>query len=246
MAPCEGERVIACTSAKFSSLDKLTSFLKLPGHAALADGVVAIYNVVLEEGRAPGTVFCVLLGAAYYVQHFTGIRSRPNVAFLPNPSAGMGSELLYLQVRTFNAQGIARSSPLVCSYGLGYDLAAKSFVEDGDDRVKRFRGALDEIFQRSLQHGDSGTSPTPSGPVPSTSPPSANPSPPSPRPARSPSPASGGSPAPRTGGSPAPTAPPEAPAGPASGAPSPEPAKTPLPDLLPGEARRGNSKGRPF
>ncbi|CAJ1330342.1 unnamed protein product [Effrenium voratum] len=240
----EGERVIACTSAKFSSLDKLTSFLKLPGHAALADGVVAIYNVVLEEGRAPGTVFCVLLGAAYYVQHFTGIRSRPNVAFLPNPSAGMGSELLYLQVRTFNAQGIARSSPLVCSYGLGYDLAAKSFVEDGDDRVKRFRGALDEIFQRSLQHGDSGT--TPSGPVPSTSPPSANPSPPSPRPARSPSPASGGSPAPRTGGSPAPTAPPETPAGPASGAPSPEPAKTPLPDLLPGEAGRGNSKGRPF
>ena len=38
--PGQGEVVCKATSAKFSSMEILTSFLKMPGHSFLSDGVV--------------------------------------------------------------------------------------------------------------------------------------------------------------------------------------------------------------
>ena len=56
------------TAAKFTSLDTLQQFLRLPGHGFLADGVVRVGNVPLEGARGP--LYCVLQGAAGYVQHY--------------------------------------------------------------------------------------------------------------------------------------------------------------------------------
>ena len=181
------------TSAKFSSMSNLLQWLKLPGHSVLADGVLGLGGVIFDEAQAPGTLFCCLLGASYYCNHFSGIRARPNVEFVCDTREGFSSALVFLQVRTHNGAGIARNSPLVCSYGRDYDLTAK-LDTDNDERVKRFKGALDAFFAKPLESAESEKSvadatrqsqnetlgdPTP-GPTPKALPPVPKPSSPTP------------------------------------------------------------------
>lgn len=147
----EGETVVVATSDKFSSLSKLMSWLRLPGHGCLADGVVSLNNVQVEEHRPTQTVYCCLLGAGRYIQDFKSIRARPNVVFTARPECGWGSGLLTVQVRTHNGQGIARNTPLCASYGLAFDLERKIALDDSDDRIKKFKGALDHIFSGTSQ-----------------------------------------------------------------------------------------------
>jgi hypothetical protein len=57
-----------------------------------------------------------------------------------------------LVVKTHNGQGVAKGSAICCNYGLQYDLQAEPFALDdqaGDQRIKKFRGALDAVFAQT-------------------------------------------------------------------------------------------------
>lgn len=101
----------------------------------------------MDDSSEPKTLYCVLVGAAYYLQHYVGLRARPNVALEVDVSAGWGSGFLRLVVKTHNGAGIARNSPLVACYGKGFDVNYK-LPNSEDDRVKRFKGVLEEFFAR--------------------------------------------------------------------------------------------------
>ncbi|CAE6933889.1 unnamed protein product [Symbiodinium sp. CCMP2592] len=142
----EGEIICTATAAKFTCYEALAKFLRLPGHGFLADGVVKVDNARVKGSRA--SVYCVLLGAARYVQHFQGIRKQPNCAWQVDSACGSGSGYLKLVVRTHNGAGVARNSQLCTNYGLAFDFAQAAEMFE-DDRVKRFRGALDAVLSKS-------------------------------------------------------------------------------------------------
>ena len=83
----EGEEVCSCPCIFLTSSDKLTSFLSKPTNAYLASAVVRLKNVPLYGRRQD--LFCVLTGAARFVQNFVaGKRRAANVKLVFDPSAG--------------------------------------------------------------------------------------------------------------------------------------------------------------
>lgn len=73
----QGERICFATCAKFTSAERLMAWLKLPGHADLANGLLLVKNVRCNEQI--GNIYCCLLGAARYCQHFQGLVVLPQV-----------------------------------------------------------------------------------------------------------------------------------------------------------------------
>ncbi|CAE7375711.1 unnamed protein product [Symbiodinium necroappetens] len=70
------------------------------------------------------------------------------------------NDQLSLIVRTHNGSGVAKNSPLCLNYGLHFDLEAAKAQQavETDDRVKRFRGALDAVLAKGSQASQGQTS----------------------------------------------------------------------------------------
>ena len=83
----EGDEVCACPCIFLTSTAKLTAFLSKPAHACLATSIVRLKNVPLY-GQTQD-LFCVLTGAARFVQNLTaGKRRAANVQLVFDPMSG--------------------------------------------------------------------------------------------------------------------------------------------------------------
>ena len=142
----EGEVVCGVSQLLFDSLAKLQAFLGTAGNTALADRLLKVTDVVLDEDGAPQSVFGVMVGAAGHMRHHAGVRrGGPNVAFMANPRAGVGDGFVQLVVRTRNHAGIRPKSLLAADFGI--DWVATESTSEGP-AAKKFRGALDSYFQQ--------------------------------------------------------------------------------------------------
>ena len=142
----EGEVVCGVSQLLFDSWAKLQAFLGTAGNTALADRLLKVTDVVLDEDGAPQSVFGVMVGAAGYIRHHAGLRrGGPNVAFTASPMAGVGDGFVQLVARTRNHGGIRPNSLLAADFGT--DWVATEPTSDGP-AAKKFRGALDMYFQK--------------------------------------------------------------------------------------------------
>ena len=167
----EGQQIALCPSVIFTSLGKATSFLKSGANGFLASAVVRITEVPVH-GEAT-TLFCCLTGAARYCADYVGIRKFPNCKFQFYGANGPSPGMLRLVVSTPNGRGIAPGQPLLLSFGPDYTHGWGGHgcnPEDGPEQ-KRFRGALDALFEKACVLEDSSNSdatsvPKPRGPAP--------------------------------------------------------------------------------
>lgn len=148
----EGESVCPVSALWFNDARSLEAVLT--ANKYLADRVVRISGVLgsgeSEGGVSPSMqVFGVLVGAARHVSHYAGVRKGgPNCALAVDLTSGPGDELLRLVVTTRNKQGISAGQPIALNFGLGYDASAvEEFMQADAPSSKKYRGALDVLFQ---------------------------------------------------------------------------------------------------
>ena len=155
----EGEVICGVSQLLFDSWAKLQAFLGTAGNTALADRLLKVTDVVLDEDGAPQSVFGVMVGAAGYIRHHAGLRrGGPNVAFTASPMAGVGDGFVQLVARTRNHGGIRPNSLLAADFGT--DWVATEPTSDGP-AAKKFRGALDMYFQKLCDESQAACPPAP-------------------------------------------------------------------------------------
>ena len=135
----EGDAVPA-SALFFDEEELLQAWLRAPGNGRYRDRVVSIPGV-LKQGEER-TVFAILVGAAQYVNAFTGLRKSPNAKLVFTPRKGFNEGALELRISTRNQAGVAKGSPLLIDYG-----PAWAPPRAGAARVA-FKGALDAIFDQ--------------------------------------------------------------------------------------------------
>ena len=101
----DGDLVCECTGMRFSSVPRLMEFLGVKGHTKFADRVVRVTNVEADQDTLDKDIYVVLLGAAGYCQHYSGIRRHANAVLMVDCSAGPTSAFLKVVVRTPNGVG---------------------------------------------------------------------------------------------------------------------------------------------
>jgi len=117
----------------------------MPGNEIWRDRVVRIRGVKRDDEVEDN--FAVLVGVAQYIQHHTGIRSRPNVALAYDPKEGFNSSAggaLKGMVSTRSNTGISSGQQALLNYGTAYDFEAAA-VPAGDAHV--FQGALNAMLE---------------------------------------------------------------------------------------------------
>ena len=110
----DGDLICNVPSLKFSSIPTLQAFLA--DHPLHADRVVHLSPIM--ESSEPRSLFVVLMGAAGYCNHFSGIRKTPNAEFVCEPGRGAGDELLRLVCKTSRGEGIKAGKEIVVNYGM--------------------------------------------------------------------------------------------------------------------------------
>ena len=154
----EGETLCLLPSLIFDSVPKLETFLSTGGNKILADRLIRITGVLVQEDAAPQDVFAALLGAGRYMRHFLGVRKAgPNVSLVAAPQHGATDKFLSLMVHTRNNVGIAARSIVVANFGVEWDSSAVA-SEISEAPAKRFKGMLDQYFVESSDKGIEGPS----------------------------------------------------------------------------------------
>ena len=102
---------IACpvSCLYFDDYNTLSSFLQLPGNTQLGRRVIQVQHV--NHNKTPRTVWAVMVGAARYVEHFSGKLKAPNCVLQFNPSKGFNAGSMNLVVSQRNGVGIAPQYP---------------------------------------------------------------------------------------------------------------------------------------
>ena len=147
----ENEVVCSCSVVWFDSAARLQEMLNSQGNMVFIDRLIRVDKMDLTANTSSqpiiGSVFGALVGVGGYFNHWGNIRrGGPNVVFRVNPSKGFGDTLVEAVVRTRNGVGIAVKQALVINYGLEYDFAAVTAVENSDQATKKFKGALDKFL----------------------------------------------------------------------------------------------------
>ena len=123
----------------------LEAFLNLSGNAVLAEALVRVDKIMDEDGLAT-QIYAVLVGLGRYVRHYNGIRRQgPNAALVACPAEGSNDGFLRLVATTRNGGGIAAKTPIVINFGAEYEHGSRLGADDPE--MKRFRGALDRVFE---------------------------------------------------------------------------------------------------
>ena len=146
----EGEELFPLRGLLFDTLAGLESFLSEGGCKVLADRLVRVDGVEMDDSDSVSSLYMVMTGLGRFLRHFAGVRrSGPNAVIMVNCGTGAGDGFLSVAVSTRNRQGIAARSPVVINYGNEYDLMFKADTEEPES--KRFCGALEKYFQKAVE-----------------------------------------------------------------------------------------------
>ena len=88
------------------------------------------------------------VGSSRFVNSYPGARRGPNAIFRVTTSRGPNCGSIELVAQTTNYVGIAPKAEIVACYGMHYDLA-RQMSEDVLQQDKRFRGSLEQLFQKN-------------------------------------------------------------------------------------------------
>ena len=159
----EGDVICGVSQLLFDSWAKLQVFLGSGGNAALADRLLKVTDVVLEEDGASQPVFGVMVGAAGSLRHHAGLRrGGPNVVFVAYPMAGVGDGFVKLVARTRTKGGIRANSLLAADFGTDWVATDSTHLEPA---AKKMRGLLDIYFQNSQKAAAESTAACPSAQI---------------------------------------------------------------------------------
>jgi len=148
--PSLGEELFPLRGLLFDTLAGLESFLSEGGCKVLADRLVRVDGVEMDDSDSVSSLYMVMTGLGRFLRHFAGVRrSGPNAVIMVNCGTGAGDGFLSVAVSTRNRQGIAAHSPVVINYGNEYDLMFKADTEEPES--KRFCGALEKYFQKAVE-----------------------------------------------------------------------------------------------
>ncbi|CAK9040015.1 Pentatricopeptide repeat-containing protein [Durusdinium trenchii] len=157
------EVICPVTAVLFNDEQKVLQALRCPGNAYFCDGVIK-FDKVLMDGK-PGTVYAMQVGSSRFVNSYPGARRGPNAIFRVTTSRGPNCGSIELVAQTTNYVGIAPKAETVVSYGMHYDLA-RQMSEDVLQQDKRFRGSLEQLFQKNAASAGLGQDATnPSKPI---------------------------------------------------------------------------------
>ena len=116
----EGDVVTSCPALWFDAVNHWRSFLQQDeSRQEFVENTVFLTRVRTSDG-ASVPVWAVLCGAAQYVQHYGGIKARPNARLEFLPSQGFNTPALRIVATSRGKNGISRGSQaeyyyLLCS-----------------------------------------------------------------------------------------------------------------------------------
>ena len=123
----EDEVICRASALFFDDRLILSTFLGMPGNDTFTGKVVVIPGVAREDGGTTGPVFAVLVGVAQHLQHFQGIKARPNASLKCEPMLGFnnaGEGALRIVCQTRGGYGIRVGGEILIDYGAAYDMRA--------------------------------------------------------------------------------------------------------------------------
>jgi len=133
---------------KYDSLAALETFLNHDGNRALSKPIVQCDGILDPIGEN-SSVWCPLVGAGRFVQHYLGIRKKgANTAIKVQTSAGFNDGFMALFCCTPNYLGIGPRSPLVLDFGPHYDPTREPPCSMEGSPTKKFRGTLDMLLAK--------------------------------------------------------------------------------------------------
>eukprot|EP00930_Biecheleria_cincta_P054759 TRINITY_DN4115_c0_g1_i1.p1 TRINITY_DN4115_c0_g1~~TRINITY_DN4115_c0_g1_i1.p1 ORF type:complete len:1197 (+),score=255.68 TRINITY_DN4115_c0_g1_i1:122-3712(+) len=141
----QGDVVLECLHLVYKSEASLQDFIETPGNDFFLPYLGLVTNVPWDDETC--NLHVLFLGAAAYVNDFTGIRQQPNCALVFKPEKGPTKGMLQLVVTS--KQGISAGKELVIDYGKRYDhqaLAVHTKDQNGP-ALKKMKGALDTVFE---------------------------------------------------------------------------------------------------
>ena len=92
--------------------------------------MIQVQNV--NHNKTPRTVWAVMVGAARYVERFSGKLKAPNCILQFNPSKGFNAGSMDLVVSQRNGVGIAPHTPLLLNFGADFDIEAAKTLASRD------------------------------------------------------------------------------------------------------------------
>ena len=138
----DGDIVATASCLWFDNKDFLMKHLRQ--HPWYKDRTIQITGVK-HPTKGPTTVWACLVGVAQYVQHYSGVRARPNATFNFDVSKGFNEGALTLRCSSFNAAGIAPNKEIAVNYCAGFTFAVDDDVELD---TKKFKFTLDTFFSK--------------------------------------------------------------------------------------------------
>ena len=163
----------------FSSAAAIGEFLNHGGNSVLAEGGLVEVTGIKTQDDSTCSIFAALVGCARFIRDCRQVGAgltkagpasrRANVRFECAPGAGANDGFLFVRVVTRNGVGIAAGSELVADFGPEYTTA-----KAGEGSLqKKFKGALDALFQSQKKMDSQPT--TPPAATPAVTPPAATP-----------------------------------------------------------------------
>ena len=159
----EGDMVVLARCLLFSKSQNVAEFVNSGGNSALLEGpLIHITNVETPLGNTT-ELFAVLVGIGMFVQDFRGKKARPNACLKFVPGKGCNDGVLTFVASTRNACGIAAGGTILADFG---EIYRPLSLTEPSSAAKKFRGALDLVFNRQMENTQEPANlppPTPSG-----------------------------------------------------------------------------------
>ena len=143
----EGDEIVQAKCLLFSNARNLAEFLNGDGNSVLLEGpLVNIVKVQTPDDAIE--LFAVMVGIGMFVRDFRGKKARPNACLKFVSDRGCNDGVLVFVAKTRNDCGIATGGAIYADFGESYKPIA--IPSELSSAAKRFRGALDVIFNRQL------------------------------------------------------------------------------------------------
>lgn len=141
----EGDIICDVTCLWYTCVENLKQVLSQQGNKALLDKLICVEGLYKKDAAA--RMFGIRVGCGAWARHYQGVRKGgPNAKIVIRSQQGFTSGLAQLVVETRNNLGISQNTEICVNYGIDYD--ASVLKEITESPCKKFKGALESLFQK--------------------------------------------------------------------------------------------------